>query len=806
VDDFELHEKQFAVVSRQGVRERRTTYGELAVLARRFAAELANRRIEKGDRVLIWGENRAEWVAAFFGCALRGVLPVPLDVASTPDFAWRVEREVSPKLITGDEEKLGALPSGSTRIAFNRFRETLTMRTAGAVGDLQESDALQIVFTSGTTGEPKGVVHTHKNVLASLRPIEQEMQKYLKYERLVHPLRLMHTLPLSHVFGQFVGLWVPPLIPAEVHYESRLVAGEMMQRIHRERISALATVPRVLDLLRAYLLARFPDLDSRVAASEGMKAWRRWWRFRDVHQAFGLKFWAFVCGGASLPAAAEQFWNALGFAVIQGYGMTETTALVSLNHPFHPTRGTIGQVLPGREVRLSDEGEVLVRGETISNAIWAEGKLKQQESGWLATGDLAEFDERGNLRFRGRKKDVIVTSSGLNIYPEDLEAALGRQAGVKASTVVEMAGPHGPEAVAVLVTAAGADASEAVAGANKEMAEYQQMRRWIVWPEPDLPRTSTGKVLRREVARRIASGEIETGDTSDSFSGDLNLDSLGRVELQARLEQQFGVALDDSALQTVKTGEELWALVSEGGKAARGESAEHVYPHWPWNPFFQAVRSVFLECVAVPLVRLLAKPAVRIAVDQWPTSPMLIVSNHVTSFDVPLILYALPGRVRRRVAVAMSAEMMLDWRHARNQGNWFLNLVAPIEYLLVTGLFNVFPLPQMSGFRRSFTHAGEAVDRGYSVVVFPEGRRSEDGTPASFKLGAGLLWKELGTPALPVRLQGLGEIKSRRERWFRSGRIMVSVGKVLEPEPSRSAEELTKVLERGVLGIPLMPR
>jgi long-chain acyl-CoA synthetase len=184
---------------------------------------------------------------------------------------------------------------------------------------------------------------------------------------------------------------------------------------------------------------------------------------------------------------------------------------------------------------------------------------------------------------------------------------------------------------------------------------------------------------------------------------------------------------------------------------------------------------------------------------------MLIVSNHVTSFDVPLILYALPGPVRQRVAVAMSAEMMLDWRRARNQGNWFLNLVAPIEYLLVTGLFNVFPLPQLGGFRRSFTHAGEAVDRGYSVVVFPEGRRSEDGTPASFKLGAGLLWKELGTPALPVRLQGLGEMKARRERWFRSGRISVSVGTVLQPEPSGSPEELTKVLERGVFTIPTAP-
>ncbi len=162
------------------------------------------------------------------------------------------------------------------------------------------------------------------------------------------------------------------------------------------------------------------------------------------------------------------------------------------------------------------------------------------------------------------------------------------------------------------------------------------------------------------------------------------------------------MALDDSALQTVKTGEELRTLFSENTRPARDESAQHVYPHWPWNPVFQAIRSVFLECIAMPLVRFLAKPAVRVAVDHWPSSPMLIVSNHVTSYDVPFMLYALPGRVRRRVAVAMSAEMMLDWRRGRNQGNWFLNLVAPIEYLLVTGLFNVFPLPQMSGFRRQF--------------------------------------------------------------------------------------------------------
>jgi long-chain acyl-CoA synthetase len=797
VDDFTRHHEEIAVVSRRGVREYRTTYGEVATLARRFAAELLNHQIEKGDRVLIWGENNAEWIAAFFGCVLRGVLPVPVDVASTQEFVRRVEREVSPKLIVGDEEKLTAVASGDRHIPFSRFRQTLTIQMASARDDLHEDDALQIVFTSGTTGEPKGVVHTHKNVLASLRPIEAEMQKYLKYERLVHPLRFLHTLPLSHVFGQFMGLWIPPLIPAEVHYESRLVASEIVHRIHKQRISALATVPRVLDLMESHLLDRFPDLGLRVAGSQGIPAWKGWWRFRDIHRAFGFKFWAFVCGGASLSSASEQFWTALGFAVVQGYGMTETTALVSLNHPFHAAQGTIGQVLPGREVRLSDEGEVLVRGDTISSAVWEQGKLKQQDSTWLATGDLAEFDERGNLRFRGRKKDVIVTSSGLNIYPEDLEAALARQPDVKTCTVVETAGAHGPEPLAALVMTAGGDAGTAIATANAELAEYQHIRRWILWPEPDLPRTSTGKVLRREVARRVAAGEIEAGAGAESLGGELNLDSLGRVELQARLEQQFGRALDDSALQTVKTGEELRSLLSEGTKPS-AENAQHLYPHWPWHPVFQAIRSAFLECIAMPLVRLLAKPAVRMAVDHWPSSPMLVVSNHVTSYDVPLILYAMPGRVRRRVAVAMSAEMMLDWRRARNQGHWFLNLVAPIEYLLVTALFNVFPLSQMSGFRRSFAHAGEAVDRGYSVIVFPEGRRSEDGTPASFKLGAGLLWKELGTPALPVYLQGLGEIKAKRERWFRSGRISVSVRKILEPEPAKSPEELTKRLERSV--------
>ena len=798
VADFDRLGKETAIITLHGLRKRSVSYGELARLSRRFAAELTRRGISKGERVLIWGENSAEWVAAFFGCVLTGVLAVPLDAAGSVGFVSRVMDEVAPKLVVADEEKLPLLKANTPQLALGSVRDLTATDNYRPAPDLRESDALQIIFTSGTTGEPKGVVHTHGNVLASLRPIEEEIGKYLRYERPFHPIRILHTLPLSHVFGQFMGLWIPPLLGAEIHYGNWLVAPDLIEYIHKRRISVLAAVPRVLDLLRAHLLGRISELEGRMERAGSISAWKRWWRFRDVHGLFGFKFWAFVCGGASLTPESEQFWNALGFVVIQGYGMTETTALVSLNHPFKLARGSVGQVLPGREVRLSDEGEVLVRGETISNTVWQGGQLRQAESDWLATGDLAEFDENGNLRFRGRKKDVIVTAAGLNIHPEDLEAALLRQPGVRACTVVEVSSDHGPEPLTALVMTDSFDGGEAVQGANRELADFQQIRHWVLWPEPDLPRTSTGKVLRREVARKIQSGEVNA-DGFHAPEGDLNLDSLGRVQLQAQLEQQFGISLDEGALEEVKTSEDVRRLITRAPTAVGSSSKhEHVYPRWPWNPVVQAIRSVFLEAVAMPLLRFLTKTRVRNRITRLPDSPVLIVANHITSYDAAFLLYGLPGRLRRRVAMAMQGEMIMDWRRSRNQGNWFLNLVAPFEYYLVTALFNIFPLPRTSGFRRSFRHAGEAVDRGYSVMVFPEGRLSEDGTPQPFKTGAGLLWKELGIPALPMRLYGLGELKSQRGRWFRTGKISVSTGELIPLPMNRSPEELTELLRLGV--------
>jgi long-chain acyl-CoA synthetase len=778
VDDFHRHGDQIAIVSRHGLRKDVTSYKTLADLCGRFAALLEERGIVKGDRVLIWGENGAPWIGAFFGCILRGVVPVPIDVAGSEAFAQRVAQEVDPKLVTGSREQLKSFPNG---LPFEDFA-SLPQTTAAAIDGICETNPVQIVFTSGTTGDPKGVVHTHGNILASLRPIEQEMQKYLKYERIFHPLRFLHTLPLSHVFGQFMGIWIPALLAAEVHFESRLIPGDLVKTIHDERISVLVAVPRVLEILQTHL-------NVNIDTAKGFPAWRRRWHFRRIHRMFGFKFWALICGGATLPENLERFWNVLGFVVIQGYGMTETAALVSLNHPFHASQGSIGKVLPGREIRLGPDGEILVRGDTVSKSTWQGGRMQTQESEWLATGDLASQDASGNLKFKGRKKEVIVTAAGLNIYPDDLEAALLRQPLIKTAAVVESDG----EPVAALILQQPGDAAAAVRDANAELAGYQQIRRWMIWPDPDFPRTSSGKILRREVAAgtapRILTDILTQIKGKVPDSEDLQLDSLGRVELQAAIASQLGVEIDDASYSQVNTLGELRGLLS--GSARPEARDENIYPIWPWSRLQSAVRVLFIETVMRAFVAVLGNPHVVRA--EAPKKPMLIVSNHVTVYDVPLILYALPGKMRRRVAVAMAGEMMLNLRKARNLGNWFLNLCGPPAYFLITALFNVFPLPQLGNFRKSFQQAGRAMDRGFHVLVFPEGKRTPDGLMHAFQKGAGMLWKELQCDALPVYLGGMSTGK-----WFRSGTLSIRIGQPIPFNPDLEPAEATRVLEEAV--------
>lgn len=843
VDEFQRHRNETAIVTYRGNRRESTSYGDVASLAMRFAYELKQRDIAMGNRVLIWGQNCAEWVAAFLGCVLRGVLAVPLDASGSIELAKRVFEDTQPRLVVGDSVLIDQLPGGVPKLPLDDLRKALPVQPAENVREtsLNLDTPLQIIFTSGTTWEPKGVVHTHRNVLASVEPIEREMLKYLRYERFVHPLRFLHTLPLSHVFGQFMGLWLPVLLGAEVHIDSRLQAQRLIETIRRERISLLAAVPRVLDLLRSHLLLLYPDLLKQIEAAQGESVWRRWWHFRRIHMLFGIKFWAFVCGGASLPSELETFWSTLGFALIQGYGMTETTALITLNHPFQIGRGTIGKPLPGREILITDDGEILVRGDMVSTATWQRGKLQQSASDWLATGDLARSDDEGRFQFLGRKSQVIVTSSGLNIHPEDVESVLDQQPGVRASVVapVNMAG--GTEALAVLLFRGPEDqAANAIRAANAKLAEYQRIRHWQLWPGLDFPRTSTGKIQRGKVAQWADSQAASNAQNRDGdalveliahiarssassvadearLDEDLHLDSLGRVQLQSELEQRMGITLDDATMSAIATLGELrsqlgftseWAAWSDGTQAVRTLAATEpppncVYPRWPWSWPLRTLRVFFIECVMRPFVSFLGAPRVtRDPNTAWPEEPILIIANHITSYDGALVLYALPGKVRRHVATAMAADMLDDFRHARGQESWWQNVLAPGAYLLITALFNVFPIPRNVGFRDSFAHMGNALDRGYNILIFPEGQRTW-GTLQRFRSGIGLLVKESNTAVLPVTLLGLGELRQAGRGWFRSGKLEVRVGKPMKFDAHRDADSITQELEetlRSMLG------
>jgi long-chain acyl-CoA synthetase len=878
LDDYRGHPRDIAVVRHQGNRRRVTTYGELVRLAGRFAAELARRGIGKGDRVLLWAENSAEWIAAFHGSILRGVIAVPLDAHGAAEFADRVAADVSPKLVVGDAALLAQLSPNALdfdlpHLAFEDWPETLPVEEAGPIAGLSSETPLQILFTSGTTGEPKGIVLTHGNVLASIGPIEQGAKPYMRYEQLVHPLRILHTLPLSHVFGQTMGLWVPPLLTAELHFEERLVAPRLIETIRNERISVLAAVPRVHALLKAHLEHAYPELMSLLDMPKRIGAARRWWRFRRIHRAFGLKFWALISGGGALPGPLEQFWNALGFVLVQGYGMTETTALITLNHPFHVARGTIGKPLAGREVKLAPDGEVLVRGASISGATWSGGKLHQRQNEWLPTGDIAELAPTGDLRFLGRKSEVIVTAAGLNVHPEDLEAAIEVQPGVAGCAVVPMETAEGPEPCAVIAMRGSGDrAAYTIESANAHLADFQRLRRWILWPEPDLPRTSTGKVRRRAVAEWLRSAQSASthngaimaesngesgaarGDwllglitqiTGESHAGigdelrlteDLHLDSLGRVQLAAAIEDRLGIMTEDGMLNGAETLGDLRRMIAgelgpkqvstaqiappraaerngatiprpsapevapDSNTANNGEQQRYIYPRWPWLLPFNWIRVAFIELAMRPLVWLLAQPRITAPESLKVDAPLLIVANHVSTFDAPLIQYALPGSIRRHMAAAMSGEMLNDYRHFRNPEKSKVSFFVPgpLFYYLLTGLFNVFPLPRLRDFQPSFAHAGKAMDRGYHVLVFPEGTRSKEGKLAHFRSGIGLLAKQSGAMVLPVALRGLGELNAGDLRWFRSGKIEVRVGQPLRLPPTASEADIAALLHDEV--------
>ena len=795
------------VVHDNGFRTRTWTYAEIAAASHAFAAKLAGAGLKPGDKLVLWGENRGEWIAALWGARLASVVAVPVDYRSSAEQAHRIREIVQARVMLVGAE---VTPASASVDGFEIWRmDDASLFEGPAASHPPLSAGLaEIIFTSGATSDPKGVTLTDGNLLANIHPVEAELAQYGKYLRLARPLRFLNLLPLSHMFGQSLATFVPPMLRGTVVFSSGYSAEEIVRQIKSRRVTVLVCVPKVLDMLRE-------QVNRENSTGKNLQKLR-------VHRMFGWKFWAIVVGGAPLAPDLEKFWRGLGFLVIQGYGLTETAPIVTLNHPLKKgAPGSVGTAISGVEIRIADDGEILVRGENVTAGYYNSGPSDAFRDGWFHTGDVGELDAEGRLTIKGRKKEMIVTAQGLNVFPDDVERVLDAQPGVRESAVVGVetgGGSAGKEerVCGVVALEPGASADEIMRAANRGLEPHQRLFAILEWPGGALPRTEgTRKLKRKEIQRWAQSGsaggapapavagqsvaEIVSAAAggravaSETRFDELGLGSLDRMQLLARLEDAFHTSIDEGEFAAAETVGALERLVGAPVPQVQFKSSPVPsspvpsspvrpsaipFPSWSQSLPIRAIRRVSMPTWVLALSR----PWMKLTVEglenlEGLDHPVIFAPNHQSHMDTPAMLQALPAKWRYRVSPAMAKE-------------WFKAHFFPEDYPLAarvrntaaylgaTVFYNCFPIPQYeAGQRQTIRFIGTLFDQKRSLLIFPEGKRTDYGEIAVFRPGIGLIASKLGVPVVPVRIEGLDKVLHLSWSWPRRGPARITFGK-----------------------------
>lgn len=508
------------------------SYRELDRRARLAAFRLRALGLEPGDRIVTWSASRPELAAAYFGAMRARLIFVPLDLRMSADAINRVkDRSGAKHLVIGS----GRDAPDPRDAGLERFPTTTVEALAAPphAGDAHghplpddwetqvaawpppaPDEVFELIFTSGTTGAPKGVMLAHDNVMASIE----------SFHRIIPPLdhRLVSMLPLSHLLEQSVALYYAMSVGAHVLYPRSLNPRVLFEAFRELRVTSMVVAPQLLDLFWSGI-EREVDKSGRRALFDRLRGIARHLPlpvrrllFRSLHRQLGGDFRLFVSAGAFLPPALQGAWEDIGVIVLQGYGTSETGTGACTTLEDHGL-GTVGRPPAGIEMRLADDGEIQFRGATLFKGYWDEPGLTADSytpDGWYRTGDVGHLDPEGRLILSGRKKDMIVLPNGFNVYPEDIENAL-RIAGVRDSVVVESR-PGRIEAILLAPGRQGplhagrpldfdpetppgeirAQLDAAVKAANGQLGANQRIAAWRLWPEADFPRTHTFKVKR----------------------------------------------------------------------------------------------------------------------------------------------------------------------------------------------------------------------------------------------------------------------------------------------------------------------
>ncbi len=812
------HRDKTALSLHSGLSDDAWSYGRLwngaHAVARYLRRDLG---LVVGDRVIVWGLNCPELVATYFGVMLARLIVVPIDPSARPEYTGRIAKRTRAAIVV----------SG---FAAPDLPECKTIPLAdlpfGAPGAPIEDypaahEIAEIVFTSGTTGEPKGVMLTHANIVADIRSARNLIPADSRY-------RLLSILPLSHMLEQTAGLYLPLSFGATIHYSQSRHPATILKILQQHHITMMAVVPQILRLL-------LDSIEREVSRQGKTSEWRRAHRlaerlpmavrrqvFRDVHATLGGAFRFFVCGGAYLPPPLAIAWEHIGIKVAQGYGATECAPIISGNSLRKRVHGSVGKVVPGMDVRLSAEGEILVKGANVMQGYWQDEVATRNaftDGGWYRTGDIGEIDRHGSIYLKGHLKDIVVLPNGLNVYPEDVERVLKTAEEVTDCIVLGLRDAAGNARVHAVVIPADSSGDahgrvdQAVRRSNARLAPHQRIKSFSVWEGSDFPRTNTLKVKRHEVLATLSApthphenvrppetdtrllrlkgmlaelgGVDSTAVTPNAdLALDLHLDSLARVELAARLEADLGMPLEEESLTAVNTVAQLLELLSR----AMVPSPAVPIATWPLSRQARIVRIALLRALVFPVHGMVCRPFTVEGREhlQDLTLPALFVANHGSHLDTPSILRALPARIRRRTAVAAAADYFYRSR--------------PAGFALSLAL-NAFPFSREGTVRASLSHCGKLVEDGWSLLIYPEGTRSCTGEMLPFKSGIGLLATELQIPIVPIAVEGTCAILPKGSRWPRPGPVAVKIGTPIHFEQGTSRTGAAAQLQDAVTSL-----
>ncbi|MBI4338814.1 MAG: YihY family inner membrane protein [Chloroflexi bacterium] len=801
-----------ALFFKPAFRYRQWSYRQLWEESGKVAALLQQRGLQKGDRAILWAYNCPQWVLAFFGCLRAGVIAVPIDLRSAPEFVTKVVAKTRPKLafvsrLTPPMEQRMEMECISVEELEGLCEHLPALQDVPVAKD----DLAEIMFTSGTTGDPKGVMISHWNLLSNLEAASQYIPCKPSY-------RLLSVLPLSHMFEQMGCLLMALSNGASVTYPASRQPSVLFRTMRERRITTMLLVPLALDLF-------MKGIEREVERQGKERLWNalltmakrtpfhlRRVLFRRIHKQFGGKLELVISGGAALDPELGAKWQLLGVKVIQGYGATEASPVISCHKMSDPRFDSVGLPLPGVDVKIQDDGEILVRGPNVTRGYWEapEQSAAAFKDGWYKTGDLGYFDKEGYLHIQGRKKDMIVLADGQNVFPEDVEAVLLKHTAVTDAIVVGLSKGSDTEVHAVFILKEPSEAPAIVTWANSRLEERQRIRGWSRWPGEDFPRTHTLKVKKGVVLdtlRGVApsspaaiSGTPSTSSTPRALTrivadvagvalgqvaaertlgGDLNLDSLKRVELLSVVEEELGAFVDETTVGPDTTVGQLQAMIGEQANAHTVQS----FPGWGMSWWCQPLRGTIQRAFIFPMGLWLYR--LRVSGQEHldgVKGPVLFAANHHLALDNGLIIKAMPNPWRRRLAIAAAADL---W------GN-------PVNAVMNPLLGNGFPFAKDGPVRASLDNLGRILDKGWSVLLYPEGELTVGGPMKPFKSGTGLIGVEGGIPVVPLHLLIHSPGKPEPFPFLRRGHVEIRFGKPIFFQPGASYLEATAAIEGAV--------